>query len=96
MHKLKMGWPASCVAVLCLSASTSFGQAALSESDQQFVEQAAHGGHAEVAMGETASKSENPAISAFGKQMIAEHGKMNQELASYRQGPREMEPPLTA
>ena len=92
MHKLKMGWPASCVAVLCLSASTSFGQAALSESDQQFVEQAAHGGHAEVAMGETASKSENPAISAFGKQMIADHGKMNQELASIAKA-KGIEPP---
>jgi predicted outer membrane protein len=33
-------------------------------------------------MGESAAESENAAVSAFGKQMIADHGMMNDELAA--------------
>lgn len=55
-------------AALCLGFSTAQAQTALSDADRAFVEQAAHSGHA--------------AVSAFGKQMIADHGMMNDELAA--------------
>ena len=59
-------------AALCLGAAMALAEDTLSQGDRTFIEQAAEGGHAEVAMGESAAKSDNPAISAFGKQMIAE------------------------
>ena len=95
MPKIKMFRPATGVAALCFVASAAFGQTMLSEADQEFVKKAAQGGHAEVAMGESAAKSENSAVSAFGKQMIADHGKMNQELASLAKA-KGIEPPSEA
>jgi putative membrane protein len=95
MGKITIFRSATVVAALCFAASTAFGQTMLSEADQEFVQKAAQGGHAEVEMGKTAAKSENPAISAFGKQMIADHGKMNQELASVAKA-KGIEPPSQA
>ena len=69
-------------ATLCLGFSTAQAQTALGDADREFVEQAAHSGHAEVSMGQSAAESENAAVSAFGKQMIADHGMMNDELAA--------------
>jgi len=81
-------------AAFCFAVSTAFAQTTLSEPDRAFIEQAAQGGHAEVAMGQSASESENPAISAFGKQMIADHGKMNDELAAVAKQ-KGVEPPAS-
>ena len=69
-------------AALCLGLSTAQAQTALGDADREFVEQAAHAGHAEISMGESAAESENAAVSAFGKQMIADHSMMNDELAA--------------
>lgn len=80
--------------LLALGTSVAFAQA-LSEADRTFIEQAAEGGHAEVTLGESAAKSSNPAISAFGKQMIADHGKMNDELAALAKA-KGVEPPTSA
>jgi putative membrane protein len=82
-------------AALCLVAAVASAQDKLSESDRMFIEQAAEGGHAEVTLGESAAKSENPAVSAFGKQMIADHGKMNDELATLAKA-KGVEPPSDA
>ncbi len=82
-------------ATLCLAASTVQAQTGLSDGDREFIEEAAHGCHAEVSMGETAAKSENAAVSAFGKQMIADHGKMNDELATLAKQ-KGVEPPTSA
>jgi putative membrane protein len=80
---------------LALGAAAAQAQTALSDADRAFIEQAAQSGHAEVSMGESAAESENPAVSAFGKQMIADHGRMNDELAALakRKG---VEPPSSA
>jgi putative membrane protein len=80
---------------LALGAAAAQAQTALSDADREFIEQAAEGGHAEVAMGQSAAESENPAISAFGKQMIADHGKMNDELATLAKQ-KGVEPPSSA
>ena len=82
-------------AALCLAVATAHAQTALSEGDRAFIEQAAQGGHAEVSMGKSAAESKNPAISAFGKQMIADHGKMNDELAMLAKQ-KGFEPPASA
>jgi putative membrane protein len=82
-------------AAFCLALGTAQAQTALGDADRAFIEQAAQSGHAEVSMGESAVESENPAVSAFGKQMIADHGRMNDELAALakRKG---VEPPASA
>jgi putative membrane protein len=82
-------------AALCLAVATAAAQTTLSDADREFIEQAAEGGHAEVAMGQSAAESENPAISAFGKQMVADHGKMNDELAALAER-KGVEPPSSA
>jgi putative membrane protein len=81
-------------AVLCLVFSGAGAQLTLSEDDRDFIEEAAKGGHAEVAMGKSAAESKNPAVSAFGKRMVEEHGRMNDELAALakRKG---VEPPAS-
>ena len=82
-------------AALGFTLATAHAQTALSDGDREFIEQAAQGGHAEVSMGQSAAESKNPAISAFGKQMVADHSKMNDELAmlAKRKG---FEPPASA
>jgi putative membrane protein len=57
----------------------------LSEVDREFIETAAQSGHAEVAAAQTAKTSENQAVAAFAQQMIDEHTKMNEELATLAQ-----------
>ena len=80
---------------MTLGASVALAQVKLSDGDRAFIEQAAEGGHAEVTLGESAAKSDNPAISAFGKRMIADHGKMNDELATLAKA-KGVEPPSDA
>ena len=74
-----------------LAAAMTFGTAAVavaevSETDRTFIEQAAMGGHEEVATGESAAKSENPAVAAFGRQMIEDHTRLNDELGVIAKG----------
>jgi putative membrane protein len=82
-------------AALGFAMAAAQAQTVLSDGDREFIEQAAHGGHAEVSMGQSAAESKNPAISAFGKQMVTDHSKMNEELAmlAKRKG---FEPPASA
>ena len=82
-------------AALCFALATAHAQTALSDGDRAFIEKAAQGGHAEVSMGQSAAESKNPAISAFGKQMVADHSKMNDELAMLAKQ-KGFEPPASA
>jgi putative membrane protein len=66
---------------LCLAVSGATAQPALGEADRDFVEKAAESGHAEVSMGKAAAGSRNAAIRDFGRRMVEEHGRMNDELA---------------
>lgn len=55
----------------------------LSESDRDFVSKAAEGGLMEVAAGKLAAKRAlDPAVKAFGQQMITDHTAANQRLKS--------------
>lgn len=54
---------------------------ALDESDRKFIEDAAHGGIAEVELGRMAQqRATDPQVKAFGERMVADHGKANLEL----------------
>jgi putative membrane protein len=53
----------------------------LSALDQQFVIDAAHGGMAEVQLGQLAlERSRNPEVKQFARQMIQEHTRANERL----------------
>lgn len=53
----------------------------LQRADQQFVEHAAQGGMAEVALGRLASeRGTHPQVKGFGERMVADHGKANDAL----------------
>ena len=80
-------------AIAGLSIGTA--RAEVSEADRAFIDQLAMAGQAEVATGETAAKSENSAIADFGKQMVQEHGEMNQELMALAKQ-KGVEPPTSA
>ena len=80
-------------AIAGLSIGTA--RAEVSDADRAFIDQLAMAGQAEVANGETAAKSENSAIADFGKQMVQEHGEMNQELAALAKQ-KGVEPPTSA
>jgi putative membrane protein len=54
--------------------------------DSKFAMMAAHGGAAEVKMGQLAAeKGTDPAVKAFGQQMVDDHSKANTELMSVAQ-----------
>ena len=74
-----------------LAAAMTFGTAAVavaevSETDRTFIEQAAMGGHEEVSTGQSAAESENSAVAAFGRQMVEDHTRLNDELAVIARG----------
>lgn len=69
-----------------LTGTAAAAFAEVSDADRQFIEQAVMGGHAEVSDGETAAKSENAAVAAFGRQMVTDHTQMNGELATIAKG----------
>ena len=55
----------------------------LSEKDKTFMKKAAKGGAMEVAMGQVAEqKAQSEDVKSFGKRMVADHGKANDELKS--------------
>jgi len=55
--------------------------ATLTESDRNFLMEAAQGGTAEVELGRLASqKAQNPEVKRFGERMVTDHSKANDEL----------------
>ncbi len=55
--------------------------ATLTESDRNFLMEAAQGGMAEVELGRLASqKAQNPEVKRFGERMVTDHSKANDEL----------------
>ena len=59
------------------------GKHSLARGDRKFVEEAAAGGMAEVAMGNVAQqKAGNDAVKQFGSRMVTDHTKANDELKS--------------
>lgn len=83
------------LAAALVGTAVNAAQAAVSEADRQFIEQAAMAGHEEVTSGKTAAESKNPAIAQFGRQMVEEHVQMNQELATLAKQ-KGVEPPESA
>lgn len=59
------------------------GGSSLSEKDKTFMKKAAKGGMMEVTMGKVAEqKAQSDDVRSFGKRMVADHGKANDELKS--------------
>ena len=55
----------------------------LAEKDKAFMKKAARGGMMEVAMGRVAEqKAQSEDVKSFGKRMVTDHGKANDELKS--------------
>ncbi len=53
----------------------------LDRSDHRFIEHAAQGGMAEVALGRLAGeRGQHPQVKSFGERMVQDHGKANDEL----------------
>lgn len=72
---------ASMAATPALPASGSTAGRSLAKPDMKFMKNAAQGGMAEVQAGElAASQGTHPQVRSFGQQMVADHGKANQEL----------------
>ena len=82
MTKYKFVLPAAAM----LALATGPAMAALSATDRSFVQNAAAGGLAEVALGQLAQQNaSSQQIKAFGQQMITDHGQANQELQQIAQ-----------
>jgi len=63
--------------------SAPTGGSSLSEKDKTFMKRAAKGGMMEVAMGQVAEqKGQSEDVKSFGKRMVTDHGKANDELKS--------------
>ena len=61
--------------------SPAGGSSSLSVKDKMFMKKAAKGGMMEVAMGKLAEeKGQSDDVKSFGKRMVADHGKANDEL----------------
>lgn len=83
------------LATACAGLAIGTARADVSDADRTFIEQLAMGGHEEVASGQTAAESKNSAIADFGKQMVREHGQLNEELAALAKQ-KGVEPPTSA
>ncbi len=71
---------------LCYCAVAAGCCFAASSADSKFATAAAHGGQAEVEFGKLAAeKASDPAVKAFGQQMVDDHGKANDKLMSVAQ-----------
>jgi putative membrane protein len=63
--------------------SNATSESSLSEKDKTFMKKAAKGGMMEVAMGQIAEqKGQSEDVKSFGKRMVTDHGKANDELKS--------------
>jgi putative membrane protein len=70
-------------AVRAADTTPSGSGSSLSEKDKTFMKKAAKGGMMEVAMGQVAEqKAQSEDVKSFGKRMVADHGKANDELKS--------------
>jgi putative membrane protein len=70
-------------AVRAADTTPTGGGSSLSEKDKTFMKKAAKGGTMEVAMGQVAEqKAQSEDVKSFGKRMVADHGKANDELKS--------------
>jgi putative membrane protein len=82
----------SCILALVIAATSLLGVAraadttggsSLSEKDKTFMKKAAKGGMMEVAMGQVAEqKAQSEDVKSFGKRMVTDHSKANDELKS--------------
>src|SRR5881397_2630039 len=63
--------------------SSAAKSSSLSEKDKTFMKKAAKGGTMEVAMGKLAEQNgQSEDVKSFGKRMVTDHGKANDELKS--------------
>jgi putative membrane protein len=70
-------------AVRSADTTSTGGGASVSEKDKTFMKKAAKGGMMEVAMGNVAEqKAQSDDVKSFGKRMVTDHGKANDELKS--------------
>ena len=64
-------------------ATSTGGGSSLSENDKTFMKKAAKGGMMEVTMGKVAEQNaQSDDVKSFGKRMVTDHGKANDELKS--------------
>jgi putative membrane protein len=70
-------------AVRAADANATGEGSSLSDKDKTFMKKAAKGGTMEVAMGQVAEqKAQSEDVKSFGKRMVTDHGKANDELKS--------------
>ncbi|HEX3421184.1 MAG TPA: DUF4142 domain-containing protein [Candidatus Udaeobacter sp.] len=70
-------------AVRSADTTSTGGGSSVSEKDKTFMKKAAKGGMMEVAMGNVAEqKAQSDDVKSFGKRMVTDHGKANDELKS--------------
>jgi putative membrane protein len=70
-------------AVRAADTTPTAGGSSLSEKDKTFMKKAAKGGVMEVTMGKVAEQNGQSAdVKSFGKRMVTDHGKANDELKS--------------
>jgi putative membrane protein len=70
-------------AVRAADTASTGGGSSLSEKDKTFMKKAAKGGMMEVAMGQVAEqKGQSEDVKSFGKRMVTDHSKANDELKS--------------
>ena len=69
--------------VVTAQISSESKSSTLSEKDKAFMKKAARGGTMEVAMGRLAEqKAQGDDVKSFGKRMVTDHGKANDQLTS--------------
>ena len=87
----------SLAALLCAATQVSLSAAQDSNktvTDQQFVDEAAKGGLAEVKLGELAAeRGSDPEVKRFGQRMVEDHGAANKELTSILRNLTSITPP---
>src|ERR1700751_128569 len=73
-----------CMASAAMAEDSAAGKSSsVSEKDKTFMKKAAKGGMMEVAMGKTAEQNaQSEDVKSFGKRMITDHSKGNEELKS--------------
>ena len=70
-------------AIRAADTTSTGGGSSLSEKDKTFMKKAAKGGMMEVTMGQVAEqKAQSDDVKSFGKRMVTDHSKANDELKS--------------